>query len=155
MSYVVCSQRHWHWGERGAAGLFIVYPDPAGPRVLLVRRSGMVMEPGTWGIPGGAIEAGEYPLGAAGREAREELGGLPDLSYAGTLADDHGNWAYHTIIAGPPAPFSVRTNWEADGAGWFSPGELGSLQLHPALAARLPEIWKAVRDHSGVPGPAR
>jgi len=59
------------WGEQGA-GAYLVAEDTG--RVLLTLRSGLVNEPGTWGIPGGAIDPGESPSAAARREVQEELG---------------------------------------------------------------------------------
>ena len=47
----------------------VVARDPAG-RVLLVRRR----DDGTWGLPGGGVEAGETWAQAAVRECREESG---------------------------------------------------------------------------------
>src|SRR5262249_43660233 len=47
-------------------------------RVLLVRHS---YGPPLWAIPGGGMDRGEDPAGAAAREVREELGcGLSDLA---------------------------------------------------------------------------
>ncbi len=53
--------------KRMAAG--VIFSDRAG-RVLLVQPS---YKP-TWEIPGGVVEVGESPRGAARREVREELG---------------------------------------------------------------------------------
>jgi 8-oxo-dGTP diphosphatase len=52
---------------RAVAGVLAV--DATG-RVLLVRRT----DDGTWGLPGGGVEAGESWLEAAVRECREETG---------------------------------------------------------------------------------
>jgi len=39
-----------HWGRAGAGVLFTT-----GTQILLLKRSSWVDQPGTWGIPGGAI----------------------------------------------------------------------------------------------------
>jgi ADP-ribose pyrophosphatase YjhB (NUDIX family) len=54
---------------RVKAGVGVIVLDPAG-RILLERRS----DNGWWGLPGGAIEAGESVRQAALREVREETG---------------------------------------------------------------------------------
>ena len=54
---------------RVKAGVGVIVVDPAG-RILLERRS----DNGWWGLPGGAIEAGESVRQAALREVREETG---------------------------------------------------------------------------------
>ncbi|GAB48152.1 NUDIX hydrolase [Mobilicoccus pelagius] len=55
-------------------------------RVLLVRRhQGRADYPGCWDLPGGHVEAGETPAGAARRECLDDLGSftadeLPSLT---------------------------------------------------------------------------
>jgi 8-oxo-dGTP pyrophosphatase MutT (NUDIX family) len=60
--------------DRRAAGIVVLRRDPAGWRVLLLRAFR------NWDFPKGLIEAGEEPLAAALREAREETG-LADLEF--------------------------------------------------------------------------
>lgn len=65
----------WFWGVDGAAGLFLRAPGPDGrPLVLMQHRAAWTSMPLTWGIPGGAREAGETVQEAALREASEETG---------------------------------------------------------------------------------
>ena len=60
---------------RPAAVLAPIVPRPEGPTVLLTQRaSHMRNHSGQVAFPGGKIDAGETPLAAALREAREEIG---------------------------------------------------------------------------------
>lgn len=43
-------------------------------RLLVIRRAAGVVAPGSWCLPGGAIEAGETPADAIVREVAEEVG---------------------------------------------------------------------------------
>lgn len=58
------------WAENAAADAVVVAPCGDGRRVLLIRRG----DSGAWALPGGMIEAAEYPMHAALRELREETG---------------------------------------------------------------------------------
>ncbi len=65
---------------RRAAALILLYPDVDG-RVCLpltVRHKTLPHHPGQISLPGGRINAGEAPLAAALREAREEIGIDPE-----------------------------------------------------------------------------
>lgn len=123
-------------GTRGAAG--VVFRD--GDRYLLLRRAGHVLEPGTWGIPGGALHDGETPWQAAVREAGEEIGQLPsDLTVAAEhVHADPGGWTYATFVV-DAAP-AVRLNTEHTESRWVTTGESTRLRLHPDLA----ESWHAL-----------
>lgn len=76
-------------------------------RVLLVRHS---YGPPLWAIPGGGMDRGEDPAGAAAREVREELGcGLSDLAEIDVREERIAGSrdAQHTFIArvvGEPKP---------------------------------------------------
>lgn len=98
-----------HWGKAGA-GLMLFL----GGRVLLLRRSKAVDQPGTWGIPGGAANEGWYgdeqikpneaPSEAAlfevaKREAKEELGrDLPAFDRFGVVTYTAGNFVFKTFL---------------------------------------------------------
>jgi ADP-ribose pyrophosphatase YjhB (NUDIX family)/protein-tyrosine phosphatase len=123
-------------GAHGAAG--VLFRD--GDRYLLLQRAGHVLEPGTWGIPGGALRAGEAPWQAAVREAREEIGQLPP---ALTIAAEHVHtdpqgWTFTTFVV-DAAP-SVRLNAEHTDSRWVTTAESTRLRLHPDLA----ESWHAL-----------
>jgi 8-oxo-dGTP diphosphatase len=150
--YVTCDQGHDHWGAAGAAGLLIRHRGEDGQhRYLLQHRSPYVQHGGTWSTPGGALQHGESPEQGARREAEEEFGSLPhDLRHHHTFSDDHGNLAYHTVVMDSPRRFEPEGegegDWETQGHGWFTPGEMKGLQLHPGFAAS----WEKVRKSGAV-----
>jgi ADP-ribose pyrophosphatase YjhB (NUDIX family) len=110
--------------------------DEAG-RMLLVRHAG---HDDGWAVLGGAVELGESPAETAIREAREEIGvemrlkrlldvlGGPDYEVTYPNGD---RTAYVTavyeaeIISGVPA----IADDELSDVAWFSPRELGQLNL--------------------------
>jgi 8-oxo-dGTP diphosphatase len=141
--WVRCARGHRHWGRFGAAGLLAYVPADGAASVLLQRRSRWGNHPGTWGPPGGARDSHESAVAAAVREAAEECG-VPAgaVSAAGVLLDDHGGWAYQTVIAAAAEQFAVRpASAETAEAGWVPEGEVGRLALHPGFAAQ----WLALR----------
>lgn len=128
-----------HWGAHGAAGLLLVSEG----HVLLQQRSRHVDHPGTWSIPGGALQAGEAPRDGALREASEELAGLnPDtLTHLAEHVNEHGAWRYITAIASVPGrPTITAGNWEAARVEWVALGDVDRLHLHPGLAESWPEL---------------
>jgi len=146
---VTCAQGHDHWGARGAAGLLVRHTDLEGTHhYLLQQRSRHVDHPGTWSIPGGAIERGETPFEAGTREGDEELGGLPPLGHIGTHSNDHGGWSYHTVIADTPEKFTPSEDGshshEAAGHRWFTAPQIDEMhesgELHPGFAESWPEV---------------
>lgn len=104
-------------GKVLAAGVMCVAP---GGRLLFMRRSAMVTEPGTWAAPGGAIDRGEQPHDAAVRELYEEAGYGGDLILHPPFIGQFGATTYFTFPAQVPFEFEPRLNWESDDAGWFS-----------------------------------
>ena len=106
-----CALGHQHWGRAGAAGLFLHRDGAHGPEVLLQHRALWSHHGGTWGTPGGALHAGEEAHVGALRECREELGLTPDDVVLGALSvDDHGGWAYTTVLARPARPFEATVH---------------------------------------------
>lgn len=126
-----------HWGALGGAGLLLRYVPASGAAVfLLTQRSRTVDQPGTWGVPGGAIRAGETPEAAALREAREELAVLPVYRITSVEVQDcGGGWLFHLLQADVDFPFTAYCGQETDATGWFTLGEMGHLTLHPGLQA--------------------
>lgn len=131
-----------HWGPHGAAGLLLRHEA----RFLLQRRSWRVHHGRTWSIPGGALAVGESPWDGARREFAEELGGVPALRHLHTFVDDHGGWAYHTVVAEFVDSVNLlprrtrRGDGEAAAHRWCSPAEMGVLRLHPGFAATWPRL---------------
>lgn len=80
---------------RKGAGFMIV---SSGGNVLFLRRSATAPDfPGHWDFPGGGREDGETAIETAAREAREEIGSVPD-----------GAPVVHTRTLSPTPPVGVR-----------------------------------------------
>jgi 8-oxo-dGTP pyrophosphatase MutT (NUDIX family) len=159
---VTCEQGHQHWGLFGAAGVLVWAPDPedeAGSLVLLQHRAGWSHQGGTWALPGGAMDSDETPAEAALREADEECMLDPKLVVPRAMySEEHGGWAYHTIVAQAAEPFRVYSDsYESDGTLWLPPGQVDRLDLHPGFAASWPALRKALSpltvfvDGAGAP----
>jgi len=142
--WTTCALGHRHWGRAGAAGLFLHRDGADGREVLLQHRATWSHHGDTWGTPGGALHAGESPASGALREAQEELGLLPDDVVLGALSvDDHGGWAYTTVLARPARslePADLRLDGESNGVAWVPIRRFGDVPLHPGLAASLPRL---------------
>lgn len=140
------------FGRFGAAGLLV---HDRG-RVLLQKRGPNVQMPGTWSIPGGALERGEHPFEGALREAHEEAGIREDDLH---LRDVHTatpapGWRYTTIVADAAESardrLPRRTNRaEVDRHEWVAIDAVDELTLHPGFAAS----WSALRHL--LPQPTR
>ena len=161
--WVTCEQGHQHWGLFGAAGVLAYAPDPAdqaGSLVLLQHRARWSHQGGTWALPGGAMDSDETPAEAALREADEECMLDPKLVVPrGMYSQEHGGWAYHTILAQAAAPFRVYSDaYESDEVEWLPAGQVDRRDLHPGFAASWPVLRAALRpltvvvDGAGHPG---
>lgn len=143
--WVRCAQGHRHWGLFGAAGLLVHHTDEGGRvAVLLQQRAGWSHHGGTWGIVGGARDSGESVTVAALREAAEEAGLERDTVRAhAVFCDDHGGWAYDTVIAEAHQPLPTGpVGGETDDLRWVGVDDVMGMPLHPGF--RL--TWPLLRD---------
>ena len=94
------------------------------------------------GLPGGARDAGEPALQAALREAAEEAAVPPESVQAETgWTDDHGGWAYTTVIASVVGNLRPRpVGGESVVVRWVADDEVGRLPLHPGFAGSWPML---------------
>jgi 8-oxo-dGTP pyrophosphatase MutT (NUDIX family) len=139
-----CERGHRHWGVHGASGLLAVHHDTAGtPHVLMQKRSWWSHHGGTWGLPGGATDSHEDAVAGALREAREEAGLSGDgLRVQGVYLDDHGGWAFRTVIAEASELLAATcANAESTELAWLPADDVALKTLHPGFA----ETWPAVR----------
>jgi 8-oxo-dGTP pyrophosphatase MutT (NUDIX family) len=136
-----CARGHDHWGRHGAAGLLLRHVDVSGAAwVLLQHRAGWSHHGGTWGVPGGARARHESAEQTALRETSEEV--VVDLSgvrIARLHRDDHGGWAYDTVIADAPTLLAVAPGGhETSDIRWVPVDEVVDYPLHPGFAASWP-----------------
>ena len=96
----------------------------------------------TWGIPGGARDSHESPVEAAIREAHEDTGISENQLTAGEIfTDDHGVWAYHTVIAAAhPDLVAHEANDESKEVAWVAFDEVANKVLHPSFANTWPQL---------------
>lgn len=150
--WVECDKGCVHYGEYGAAGLLL----RSGDEVLLQHRAPWVDSPNTWSIPAGALRRDESAILGALREAAEE--GVRrrrrdphDLFGRSTVVtDDHGGWAFHTVIVDVDDKAEWTSYQSMEGAlRWLSEEEIIVLRdmgrLHPGFAEffeQHPDIFK-------------
>lgn len=123
-----------YWGAFGAAGL-LVWHRQAG--ILLQHRAEWSHHGGTWGIPGGAIRAGEDAISGALREANEEAGVPPELvSVLFTQVFDLEFWSYTTVVVEASEVFEpIMGDSESEALAWISLDQVADFDLHPGFAA--------------------
>ena len=102
--------------------------------------------PGTWGLPGGRIEAGETLIETITRECQEELGKMPNYIKLVplekfTTPDQH--FAYHTFFCSVASEFVPVLNHEHIGWAWLDSG-IWPKPMHPGLWSTV--NFDAVRD---------
>lgn len=147
------------WGRRGA-GAVLLAKDTG--RLLVLRRSANVEEPGTWGTAGGAIDSREDPEKAARREIREELGYEGGIKLYPAYVFQRGTFRYYNFIGVVPEEFKPKLNWENDRYRWVAPNKLPK-PIHFGLEALMREsggLIKSLIDtrasiHMGEHGSAR
>jgi 8-oxo-dGTP pyrophosphatase MutT (NUDIX family) len=158
-----CDQGHRHWGTQGGAGLLPFHRGPGGEvHVLVQLRSLETHHGGLWGPVAGARQAGEQPVETAFREAGEEMRlDLSEVEVRAVHHDDHGGWAFDTVIGEVPSRGDVwPASPESIDIAWVPLREVASLDLHPDFAAAWPEIRARLEHvvadpaHSGTVPPA-
>jgi hypothetical protein len=92
------------------------------------------------------MDSEETPAEAALREADEEVMLDPkQVVPRGMYSDDHGGWAYHTVLAQAAEPLRVVSDaYEADEALWLAAAEVDQLDLHPGFADSWPLLREAL-----------
>ena len=141
--WITCAAGHRHWGRFGAAGLLLRRsPEPPGWDVLLQLRADWSHHGGTWGLPGGALDAAESALHGALREAAEEAAVEPEAVRAeAAWTENHGGWAYTTVIASAVGEVLPRpVGGESAAVRWVPEDEVDRLPLHPGLAGSWPML---------------
>ena len=139
--FVVLADGSRRWGVYGAAGVLARHVDEEGSAwYFLARRSLHTHQGGTWAVPGGALDRGEEPVVAALREFNEEIGPFGEAYQVVEVhEDDHGGWAYWTVVVEVPERFGVpgMLGWETAEARWVTESELPELDLFDAFRKTL------------------
>lgn len=95
-----------------------------GDRLLLVKRSGKLLEGGKWGLPGGFVDRDETIRQAVAREIMEETGyEVADITLFRIIdrpdrpGEDRQNIVFvHLCVAGTR---TGKPDWESDDVRWF------------------------------------
>jgi len=147
------------WGRAGS-GILFYCPDDA--TILLLMRSDEVLDPGLWGIPGGALKGTEdiyededldeeekFEEGdlwnSACEETTEEIGFPPPGTRTGASTSNYGNFAYTTflvevgIMEKTEMSKKITLNWENDDFRWF-PVVNPPSGLHPGVRDALARL---------------
>ena len=143
----VCERcAHVHYADpKVAVGVAVFRAD----RLLLVRRT---MEPGRgrWALPGGYLDLGEDPRGAAAREAAEEAGVVVEVGevidvFANPVGEGGAIFVLYAADwrSGEPTPGD-----DADAAQFFTHDELPEIAF--ASTAHAIERWPS-RWQTGAP----
>lgn len=108
------------WGKQGA-GCIVMAKDTG--RLLIAHRSAHVEQPNTWGTWGGAIDPGENPKQAAGREVKEEMGYHGRIAPIAMYVFKSGTFQYHNFLVIVDTEFEPELNWENQGYEWVEFGD--------------------------------
>lgn len=116
-----------------------------GDSLLLLQRSSLCGNPGTWGLPGGNADSDDTSLvKTAEREAIEEIGGLPKYTLklqVKTMRGSQKQKHYYVFIAEVSPEdrdsFHIVLNEEHDAYRWVPVDEALKLPLHPVVQRLL------------------
>ena len=102
--------------------------------------------PGTWGLPGGKVDAGETLIQAIERECCEEMGSMPSyvkLIPIEKFTSSDEKFVYHTFFCSVDREFNPVLNNEHLGWAWIDTGHWPR-PMHPGLWSTV--NFEAVRD---------
>src|SRR3989344_4375850 len=118
----------WLFGIQSAVACIVVKND----KILLTKRSKLLIEGGKWCSPGGGMKKWETALESVKREVFEEVGIKPKKI---TLLFVHEEFVrklkVHANVFVYEMKFSgnVKINWEVSSYGWFSRKEIDKLSV--------------------------
>ena len=119
-------------GSVNAVGVFFYSLDTQ--RYLYLMRDD-AKHPGSWGLPGGKVEATESLLAAITRECEEEIGLFPEyirLVPLEKFTSADGGFAYHTFFCCVAEEFRPVLNGEHLGYAWIN-SVTWPRPMHPGL----------------------
>lgn len=107
-------------GFYGRMGSGILFYCTSTKRYLLMHRSRIVEQPGTWGILGGACPPDEKPMESAKREAYEEARYTVTTPLKLLYIFKSGTFSYFTYLVKVKNEFEPVLNWESQNYQWAS-----------------------------------
>lgn len=132
-----------YFGTRAAGLLVYCFVTK---RFLLLKRSGIVNEPTTYGIISGKIEDGEDPLEGLKREIAEETNRVeeiviyPEPFYIFTDKD----FKFYNYFGITNQEFTPKLDMENSGYQWLPIQDFGSVNLHFGVASILQNFSKLI-----------
>lgn len=136
-----------YWGSAGS-GILFRHND----KILLLKRARWVEQPGTWGIPGGAIPVDENgkPMDAwesAKKEVTEEIGMFPaDGKQVDKIVYRDGKFQYTTFIVEVQKEFEPKLNNEHTAFVWADSKQLPT-PLHFGVLYVLKNLKKTTSEY--------
>ncbi len=128
------------------AACFVEY----GNRVLFVKRSQHVSQPGTWAIPGGKVEKNETPVQTICREMQEECGfelKNPIFLHTVYIRYPDYDYVYHMfkeVLTDKP---NITLDKDNDAFDWLTRDQANALEQKNALILdEMPCIIKVYGD---------
>ena len=118
----------WLFGIQSATASIIVN----GNKVLLTKRSPLMVEGGKWCLPGGGMRKWETALDSVKREVFEEVGIKTEkIKFLFVHEEFSKRVKVHANVFVYEIKFSgkVKINWEVSDYGWFSRSEIAKLDM--------------------------